>query len=257
MRVATFNANSIRARLDTVLTWLERHDPDVLCIQETKVCDEDFPAEAFTETGWHVVFRGQKAYNGIAFISREQPKAVTFGFDDGGPADETRLGIAKIGPLHVVNTYVPQGRELEHEMYAYKKEWFSRLRNYLDNHFSPRARLVWVGDLNVARRPEDVHAPEQKKNHVCFHEEIRQVFEQTLSWGFEDVFRRHHPEPGQYTFFDYRFKGALEQNHGWRIDYILATPSVARRSTDSFIDLEPRRGDRPSDHTFLVADFDL
>lgn len=257
MRIATFNANSIRSRLDIVLKWLKTSHTDILCIQETKAQDPDFPLDPFTREGYHVAFCGEKSYNGVAIVSRTSPTAVRFGFDDGKQADETRLVYARFGPLHVINTYVPQGRDLDHAMYAYKLEWFERLRAYFDRHFSARMKVVWAGDLNVAPKPMDIHNSERQQNHVCHHIDVRKAYHSTLDWGFEDVFRKHHPEPGHYSFFDYRFPGALKANRGWRIDHILATPPLARRSTDSFIDLKPRMEPKPSDHTFMVADFDL
>lgn len=255
MRVATFNANSIRSRLDVVCAWLESHAPDVLAIQETKAEDKDFPALAFA--GWHVVFRGEKSYNGVALITKAKPAVVTFGLDDGGPADATRLVCAKVGPIHVINTYVPQGRDIDHPMYAYKLEWFRRLKAFFSRHFTPRSRLVWVGDLNVAPEARDIHNAEAQEDHVCYHVDVRRAFADTLAWGFTDCFRKHHPEPGQYTFFDYRTINAVKRNMGWRVDHILATAPLAARCTDCRIDLNPRRQPKSSDHTFLFADFDV
>jgi len=257
MIIATFNANSIRSRLDIVLCWLHEHKPDVLAIQETKVEDKDFPALAFTEAGYTVVFRGEKSYNGVAIISRQKPTDVRFGLDDGGQADETRLACAKVGAVHVVNTYVPQGREIDHPMYAYKLDWFKRLKAYFDRHFSPKSKVVWVGDLNVAPDAIDIHNASEQEDHVCYHIAVRKAFANAMSWGFVDVFRKHHPEPGQYTFFDFRTVNAVKRNMGWRVDHILATPPLARTSTDAYIDLAPRQAARPSDHTFLVAEFDV
>jgi len=257
MRVATFNANSIRSRLDPILAWLETHRPEVLCIQETKAQDRDFPADPLRDAGYHVVYRGEKSYNGVAIVARSKPTAVRFGFDDGGPADETRLVYAKVGPLHIVNTYVPQGREITHAMYAYKVEWFARLRRYFDKHFSTRARVVWVGDLNIAPQPIDVHNPKQQTNHVCYHAGVQKAFAAVLDWGFVDVFRKHRPEAGQYSFFDYRTPHAAQRGMGWRVDHILATPPLAKRSRNAFIDLQPRLQPKPSDHTFMAADFDI
>jgi len=257
VRIATFNANSVRSRLDAILGWLRTHDPDALCLQETKAQDADFPARPFADAGWHVAFRGEKAYNGVAVVSRLKPAQVRFGLDDGGPADEARLLCARIGPVWVVNTYVPQGREIEHPMYRYKIEWFRRLRQYFDRHFSARSPLVWVGDMNVAPQPIDVHNAERQARHVCYHEDARQAYADALGWGFVDVFRLHHPEPGHYTFFDYRMAGSVSRGMGWRVDHILASPALARRCTGAFIDLEPRRRPGASDHTFMVADFDV
>lgn len=257
MKIATFNANSIRARLAIVLSWLKKNKPDILCIQETKVVDELFPASEFEAVGYHAAFRGQKSYNGVAIISRVKPTKVVCGFDDGGPADESRLIAAKVGPVNVVNTYIPQGRELDHEMYQYKLEWFKRLRGFFDGHFTPRMRLVWVGDLNVAPEARDIHNAEQQANHVCFHTDVRNALEDTKAWGFTDVFRKHCPDPGQYTYFDYRMRNAVKRGTGWRVDHILATRCLTAKSMDSYIDLKPRLAEKPSDHTFLVAEFDI
>jgi exodeoxyribonuclease-3 len=256
VRVATFNVNSIRSRLELVLSWLSRHSPGILCLQETKVPDEDFPAEPIREAGYHVIFRGQKAHAGVAIISQQEPREVAFGLDDGGPPDEARLIRAVIGGIPVVNTYVPQGRALDSEHFQYKLEWLARMRAFFQRHYSPHEALLWMGDLNVAREPIDVHDPVRLKNHVDFHPQARVALEQVREWGFEDVFRRHHPhEPGQYTFWDYRVPGALERGLGWRVDQIFATAFLAQRSTGAWIDVESRRVARPSDHTFLVAEF--
>lgn len=255
MLIATFNANSLRSRLAVVLAWLNQHQPDLLAVQETKVVDELFPRLPIEAAGYRVVFRGQKAYNGVALLSKERPDEVRFGLDDQGPPDETRLLHARFGKLHVINTYVPQGREVDHPLYQYKLQWFDRLRRYFDRHFTLRDRVIWLGDLNVARTPMDVHNPEERENHVCYHHAVREAFEQCLAWGFTDIFRQHHPGPGHYTFFDYRTPGAVDRGLGWRLDYILASPPLARRSLNAFIDLEPRRASPSSDHTFLAADF--
>jgi exodeoxyribonuclease-3 len=256
MRIATFNANSIRSRLETVLSWAETNRPDVLCVQETKVRDEEFPLEPLRAAGWHAEFRGEKSYNGVAILSRRPPDETWAGFDDGGPADCTRLLAARFGALTVVNAYVPQGRSIDHEMYAYKLAWFARLRRLFDRRFRPDDPVLWCGDLNVAREPADLHSPETNADHVCYHEEVRRAFEQCLAWGFTDVYRRFHPEPGRFSFFDYRTPNAVDRGMGWRIDYLLASPALAGRARDAFIDLAPRRAPKASDHTFVAADFE-
>jgi len=147
---------------------------------------------------------------------------------------------ARFGPLQVVNTYVPQGRAIEHAMYQYKLQWFERLQKWFDRHFTPKTLLVWVGDLNVAPEAKDIHNADQQAKHVCYHQAVREAFERTKAWGFEDVFRKYHPEGGQYTFFDYRTANALKRNMGWRVDHIMATPPLANKSRDSYIDLSPR-----------------
>lgn len=257
-RVATFNCASIRARLPVLIDWLARRQPDVLGLQETKVLDADFPAEQIRQLGYHVAFRGQKSHAGVALISREPPQDVRYGLDDGAPPDEARLIRAVVRGIPVVNTYVPQGQSVESEQFQYKLQWLARLRDWFDRHFSPHEPLLWIGDFNVATEDIDVHDPKRLANHVDFHPAARAALERVRQWGFVDVFRKHHPnEAGQYTFWDYRVRGAMERGLGWRVDHIWATPTLAEKSLDSWIDVEPRRAERPSDHTFLVAEFSL
>ncbi|MFC1468105.1 exodeoxyribonuclease III, partial [Verrucomicrobiota bacterium] len=156
MKIATFNANSIRSRMPILLEWLKDHQPDVVGIQETKVQDHDFPQAEIEAAGYHVVFRGEKSYNGVAILSKEEPKDVRFGFDDGGPADETRLVAARIGAFVVVNTYVPQGRAIDHVMYQYKLKWYRRLKELFEKEYADEPNLIWLGDLNIAVEPVDV-----------------------------------------------------------------------------------------------------
>jgi exodeoxyribonuclease-3 len=258
LRVATYNANSIRARMSLILDWLDKESPDILCVQETKVQDEDFPAAPIQEAGYHVVFKGQKAHAGVAIISREEPQKVAYGLDDGEEPDEARLIRAVIGGISVVNTYVPQGRDPESEHFQYKLRWFERLRAFFERHYTPDDLLVWMGDLNVAMEPIDVHDPKALEGHVCYRPEVRAALRRVGEWGFVDVFRRHHPgEPGQYTYYDYRARSPVERGIGWRVDHVWATGPLANKSTDAWIDTEARLAERPSDHTFLVAEFAL
>ena len=258
LKVATYNANSIRMRLGLVMDWLAREAPDILCLQETKVQDPDFPEGAFEDAGYQVIYRGQKAHAGVAIASRERAEEVSFGFQDSGEPDEARLVRAVVGGVSVVNTYVPQGRSADSPHFQYKLEWLGRMRALFERFYSPDDLLLWMGDLNVATEPIDVHDPQRLKKHVDFHPQARAALERVREWGFVDVFRRHHPgEPGQYTFWDYRVRNAMERGLGWRVDHIWATEPLARRSTDSWIDVAARKAERPSDHTFLVAEFAL
>lgn len=257
MRVATYNCNSIRSRLDLVLAWLAQHQPDLLALQETKVVDELFPAGPLRDAGYHVTFRGMKAYNGVALLSRRAPDAVAFGFDDDGPADEPRLLHARFGALHVVNTYIPQGRAIDHPMFRYKIDWYARLRRWFAARFAPDDAVLWLGDFNVAAEPIDVNNPEEREDHVCYHADVRRAFADCKAWGFHDLFRRFHPGPGHYSFFDYRKPFTPARKEGWRLDYLLATPPLAARAQACWIDLAPRAAPRPSDHTVVAADFDF
>lgn len=256
MKIATFNVNSIRSRLPLVIDWLKKNRPDLMCLQETKVQDQEFPALAFAEAGYQIAFRGEKSYNGVALASKSKPAHVSFGFDDGKSPDASRLLIATFGALTVVNTYVPQGREIDHPMFKYKLEWFQRLFCLFEKQFKPDEKIVWVGDLNVAPEAIDIHNAAEQEEHVCYHLAVRKAFEKTKRWGFIDVFRKHHPEPGQYSYFDYRTPQAVQRKMGWRVDHILATAPLAKKSKDCRIDLKPRLAPKASDHTVMVAEFE-
>jgi len=255
MRIASFNVNGIRARLPVIIKWLADNQPDVLCIQETKVQDTDFPCDALEESGYKYVFKGQKAYNGVALLSRSPIKQVQFGFET-EPREQPRLIKAEINRVFIVNTYVPQGYSPESEKFVYKLNWFERLRRYFEKHFSPKDAVLWVGDLNIAPEPIDVYDGQGLLGHVCFHPEVHKALKKVMNWGFVDVFRLHCKEGGQYTFWDYRLRESFERNLGWRLDHIMATKPLAEKSTACYIDRGPRGAERPSDHTPIVAEFD-
>jgi len=257
LRVATYNVNSVRARLPLLSNWIQAQHPDVVCLQETKVRDDEFPSETLRSLGYHAVFRGEGGYNGVAVLSLETPTAARFGLDS-EPPDGARLAAVEVRGVAIVNSYVPQGRSIDDPMFRYKLRWFERLRSDFDRRYAPEMPVLWIGDFNVAPEPIDVHDPKRLVNHVCYHVDARRALAAAKAWGFEDVFRIHHPnEPGQYTFYDYRAKNSLERGTGWRVDHIWATRPLAARSTGAWIDLAPRRAARPSDHTPLIAEFDL
>lgn len=258
-KIATYNVNSIRSRLHLIIPWLRENRPDVFCMQETKAADDRFPAAAFTEAGYHVVFRGSKQYNGVAVASREKPENVIYGLDGGGDdSDEDRLIAAVYSGIPVINTYVPQGRDRESPQFSYKLQWYERFRDFLSQRWSPENFLIWCGDLNVAPEAIDVHDPKRLLGHVCFNPEVWEAFARVKSWGLEDLFRKHHPgEAQQYTFFDYRVPRSVERKLGWRIDHILSTSALAERCDVCAIDMNPRLAEKPSDHTILFAEFAL
>ncbi len=256
MLLATFNCNSVRSRLQIILDWLQHHRPYALALQETKVQDRDFPASVFRESGWHVSFRGQKSYNGVAVLSRDRPDEVRFGLGGDDGESDARMMWVRFGGINLVNTYVPQGRSLDHEKFRFKLAWLARLRDFFNTHFKPaRDKVVWLGDLNIAPQPMDVHDHDRIWPHVCHCRELTEIFDDFVQWGFVDVFRKHLPGPGIFTFWDYRVRGALERGMGWRIDHVLATRPLAKKSKTCFVDLEPRKLDKPSDHTFVGAEF--
>jgi exodeoxyribonuclease-3 len=256
MKVASFNVNSLRVRLPIVTNWLCENQPDVLCVQETKVQDKDFPAGAFDEIGYNYIFKGQKSYNGVAIFSKEKIKIDQAGFDD-EPKDEPRLITAKINGINIVNTYVPQGYLPDSEKFDYKLNWFDRLLDFFESNFEPDEPVIWVGDLNVAPEPIDVYDPVTLLGHVCFHPEVHKALKKVMNWGLVDVFRKHCNEAGQYTFWDYRTRNTFENNRGWRLDHIMATSPLAEKSFSCYIDKKPRTAERPSDHTPIIAVFDL
>ena len=254
MKFATFNTNSIRARLTIIKDWLERESPDILCVQETKVQDKDFQAAAFEEAGYHVRFRGQKSYNGVAIISRSMPEDTRTELYDGGD-EQARFVSARIDNIPVINVYVPQGYAVGTDKFEYKLRWLRDLMSHIKAHFDPALPLLMAGDFNVALEDRDLFDPEGFRGEVGFHPDEQAIMKELLDWGFVDIFRKHRPGPDHYTFWDYRIPNALKRKMGWRIDYILATSSLAERSVDAWTDTDARALEKPSDHTFLVAEF--
>lgn len=254
MKIASFNVNSVRARLEIVLEWLNKESPDVLCVQETKVIDPDFPRQAFADINYNAVFRGEKSYNGVALFSRFPIEDVRIGFDD-KETEGTRLIAGVVNGIHIVNTYIPQGFDPLSDKFRYKLDWFRRLYDYFDYSFSPDTPLIWLGDFNVAPDPIDVYAPGKLLGSVGYHPDEHAALRRLKEWGFVDVFRMHQPGPEQYSFWDYRVKNAVKRRVGWRVDHIWATKPLAEKSVKAWIDIEPRLKERPSDHTPIVAEF--
>ena len=255
--IATYNVNSIRSRLHIVIPWIKKTLVDVLCLQETKVKDEDFPEKAFKDIGYNIVFRGQKAYNGVAIASRSEIKKTAYGFDDteNSPEDEARLIRCVIGDIVVVNAYVPQGKTIDDPAFKYKLRWYQRIKELFEQNYRRQTPLIWCGDLNIAPEPEDVYAPEELEGHVCYNSVARKAFYDVTSQGLTDIFRKFNQGPGQYTFFDYRVPNGIKRRMGWRVDHILATEKMASRATGSYIDMGTRLAEKPSDHAALVASF--
>lgn len=256
VKIATYNVNSIRRRLPIVLKWLEDHRPDVMCLQETKVQDSDFPADAFREIGYHPSFRGMKGYNGVATLTVGAPEKVIYGLHDGPDNEDVRLVQTVVDGIPIVNTYVPQGHKIDSDKYAFKLEWYRRIREYFDAHLDPQKPAVWLGDLNVAPEPIDVYHPDRRVNDPDFHIDARNAYKQAVAWGFIDVFRKLHPERVQYTYWDY-FRNAYANNWGWRIDHILVTAPLAAGCRTVEVDEEPRKTAAASDHTVVWAEFEV
>ena len=254
MKISTYNVNSIRQRLPLVLDWIREHNPDVMCLQETKVQDQEFPVEAIEKAGYHATYRGMKGYNGVATLTRALPEKVSYGLHPGPDSEDFRIVQTVVSGVPIINSYVPQGYSISSEKYAFKLAWFRRLRAYFEAELDPERPAIWLGDLNVAPEPIDVYHPDRRANDVDFHIDARTAYKETAAWGFIDVFRRLHPDKVQYTYWDY-FRKAFERNFGWRIDHILATPVLAERCRAAEVDMDARTAKGASDHTVVWAEF--
>ena len=268
MRIATWNVNSLKARLEKVTWWLERAKPDVLLMQETKLSDADAPALAFKTAGYDLAHHGEGRWNGVAIVSRcgisdvvtnfGQPlrSAKTEDAGDDEPLAEARMISAVCGDVRVVSIYAPNGRVVDSPFYKAKLGWFERQARWLAEAADPSQALVIGGDFNVAPTDADVWDPRACHGGTHVSPPERDAFQRLLDWGLVDAYRKHHPEPGRYTWWDYR-AGNFHKNFGMRIDHLLVTRSVADRTVWAEIDREARKGKPlPSDHTPLVIDLD-
>ncbi len=254
LKIATWNVNSIRARQARVLAWLAAAQPDALCMQETKVVDKDFPVEEFRALGYHVALLGQRTYNGVAIAAREEPADVVCGLSDGVDDPQARLIAATVAGVRVISAYCPNGQSVGSEKFAYKLQWFERLRRYLDLRCNAATPLALCGDFNVAPEPIDVHDPAAWEGQTLFTLDERAAWRRVCEFGLVDVYRKKHPEPGRYSWWDYR-QLAFPFNKGLRIDHVLASAPLAERCTAAEIDREARKGKEPSDHAPVVAQF--
>ncbi len=245
--IATWNVNSIVARLPLVLRYLESSKPDVLCIQELKCVDEKFPFDEIAAAGYSAAAYGQPTYNGVAILSKLPISDVRRGMDGDEEGAHARVIAAAIGDLSLVNVYVPNGQAVGSDKYAFKLSWLERLRNHFDAHYSSSKAVLLCGDFNVAPETKDVHSPERWEGHVLFSEPERAAIEHLREWGFVDAFRMHNEGGGFYSWWDYR-AGAFRRNDGLRIDHVWITKPLAERCTAAWIDKETRTWDRPSDH---------
>ena len=259
MKLVTWNVNSIRMRLDRALEWVDRNQPDVLCMQETKVEDEKFPVEPFAERGYQVVLHGQKTYNGVAIASRVPMSGVVRGFpgDSGGEAaDQARLISAEVAGVRIVCAYVHNGQAPGTPKYERKLSWMDRLRRHMADTCDASAPLVLCGDFNVAPDDRDVHDPVAWQGQIMCSEPERQALRDIAAVGLIDGFRHLRPEAGFYTWWDYR-QLAFPRNHGLRIDHVLITSPLVACLREIAIDRDARKGKQPSDHAPVVATFEL
>lgn len=253
MKIASWNVNSLKVRLPQVLAWLEAAQPDVLGIQETKLTDENFPRAAFEEAGWHVVFSGQKTYNGVAIVARTEPTDIVSdipGLDD----PQRRILGATVNGVRIYNLYVPNGSEVGSEKYAYKLDWLEKMTAHVAEERARHERLVVVGDFNITPADADVHDPEALAGDIHCSEPERAALQRLCGVGLTDTFRLFEQPERAFSWWDYRMN-AFRRNLGLRIDLVLASDALRDACESCAIDVAPRRNERPSDHAPVIAAF--
>jgi exodeoxyribonuclease-3 len=252
MKLATWNVNSLNVRLGHVVDWLKANPVDALCLQELKMEDAKFPVAAFDEIGYNAVFNGQKTYNGVAIIAKSRPEDVVRdmpGFDD----DQKRVIAATVDGVRVVCAYVVNGEKVGSEKFTYKMRWLDALRGYAEKTIAEYGDVAILGDYNIAPEDRDVHDPKEWEGQVLVSEPEREHLRALLSLGLVDSFRLFEQPDKSFTWWDYRMNG-FKRNLGLRIDHILLTQGLAARAVASVIDVEPRKLERPSDHTPVVTE---
>lgn len=253
MKIASWNVNSIRVRLEQVLYWLDNAKPDILGLQELKMQTKDFPVEAFEEVGYHCAIDGQKTYNGVALLSREKPAAVHRSIPEF--ADEQKRAIAgTYGDCRVINLYVPNGQSVGSDKYEYKLNWFTALTRWLEQELQRHEKLVVMGDFNVAPDDRDVHDPDEWRDRIICSDPERAALNTLFDLGLSDSFRLFEQPEEMFSWWDYRAAG-FRRNRGLRIDLLLVSDALSKITTTSKIDTVPRTLERPSDHAPVWLEF--
>jgi len=256
MKIASWNINSIKSRLQHVINWSDRNQPDVLCLQETKCPDDRFPEKKLREIGFeHQAFFGEAVYHGVAILSRHPLDEVRRGFPNDVEDEQRRLVAATVNGVRIVNIYAPHGTKLGSDRYRYKLAWFQKLRRYFDENYMVNDDVVLCGDLNVAPHEIDVWKVALWKNKLHFTKAEREAIQHLKAWGFIDLFRFINDEAREFTWWDYFHPHSWEWNKGLRLDHIWASPPLADRCADCWIDTKPRALERPSDHAPVIAEF--
>jgi len=252
VKLVTWNINSIRARTEKLLTWIGNEHPDVLCLQETKVEDQGFPIEALRARGYEAVTYGQRSYNGVAIAAKSPLTDVVRGFGDGEPDEEARLIAATVQGIRVICVYVPNGQDLASDKFGHKLAWYKRLRRFLDRTTTTTDNVIVCGDMNVTADDRDVCDPKKWAGQIHCSADERAALAEVLAFPLVDLFRKHNPDGGVYSWWDYRGI-AFFKNQGLRIDYMFATQPVADRCTACTIDRNARKGQDASDHAPVIA----
>lgn len=253
-KIASWNVNSLNVRLPHVLAWMDVAQPDVLALQETKLTDDRFPVQELVDEGYHSVFSGQKTYNGVAILSREQalnPVTDIPGLDD----PQRRILAATVGDVRVINLYVVNGSEVGSEKFEYKLLWLDRVTAWLATEIEEFENVIVLGDFNIVPDDRDVHDPEGWREKILCSTPEREALGKILDLGLQDSFRLFEQQERTWSWWDYRMN-AFRRKMGLRIDLILASKAMAQRCIASYVDIEPRRQDRPSDHAPAIAEFD-
>lgn len=253
MLIATWNVNSIRARLERLLAWLQKRQPDLVCLQELKVDEQAFPFAALEQAGYRAAVYGQKTWHGVAILTRGEPVALARGLTDGGDDSQARLIAATVDDIRILSVYAPNGGTPDSQKYAYKQAWLERLGRYLRQQEDLGLPLLLAGDLNIAPEERDVEHPRQWEGTVLYNPEMRAAFGDLLACGLIDLGREHLPA-GTYTWWDYR-QLSFPRNDGLRLDHLLATPALAARCVEVVVDRDERKGASPSDHAPVLARF--
>ncbi len=256
MKIVSWNINSLRKRQERLLDWLGATQPDIVCLQETKCSDEQFPELILRAAGYHSAFHGQKSYNGVAILSRREPRAVRASLCDEVEDDQARVIAATVGEVRVYSIYAPNGQAVASPAFEYKLRWFARLRDCLTKEMELRTPLAVCGDFNVAPEDRDVHDPELWRGAIMCSAEERRAFAELSQAGLQDTLRLHHAEGGLFSWWDYRML-AFPKNRGLRIDAILTSETLAAHCTASGIERDMRKGKEPSDHAPVWAKFNL
>ena len=254
MLIATWNVNSILVRMPNVMRWLDDVKPDVLCMQETKCTDDKFPALEFKARGYHCHLFGQQTYNGVAILTRDTCATRHRGYPGDDESAQSRLIATSFNGIEIVNVYIPNGQSVGSEKYAFKLSWMQRLRQFFDEHYDPKTPVLLCGDFNVAPEDRDVHDVRLWRGRIMFSEQEHETLQHIKDWGFTDAFRLHTEAGGHFTWWDYR-AGAFRRNLGLRIDHMWITEPLISRSVRTWIDLAPRKWEKPSDHAPVIAEF--
>ena len=252
MKIATWNVNSLKVRLPHVLEWLEANEPDVLCLQETKLTDENFPIEPIRAAGYDALYSGQKTYNGVAILSRHPFSERTDGIP-GFEDEQKRVLSATVSGIRIICAYVPNGESLDSAKFPYKLKWLEAFSAWLKEELVHHSHMAVLGDYNIAPEDRDVHDPKAWEGSVLVSPEERTAFSRVLGLGFRDSFRLFDQEDKSFTWWDYRMN-AFRRNMGLRIDHILLSDALAEKCISCSIDRLPRKLERPSDHTPVIAE---